>query len=219
MTEGWHFIWQERELVLRGLMNTVTLLLMAGVMAIGLGIALAVAMMSPKRLVASAAGAYVELFRCAPFLLLLYVIYFGLPSLGLRIGNWWSGLIALVIYNTAYMAVIVQSAWAALPADAIEAGRACGFSQTRLVLRIVLPMIRPRAAPMIGNQLIQLAKDSALLTVIAVAELTYELTRVQATHFIPFAAFITALLLYWVICLAIEFASYRLTKTAAAKAL
>ncbi len=55
--------------------------------------------------------------------------------------------------------------------------------------------------PMVGNQVIQIVKDSAFLTVIAVDELTHEMTSIQSTYFIPFAAFVTAVLLYWCICL------------------
>jgi polar amino acid transport system permease protein len=71
-----------------------------------------------------------------------------------------------------------------------------------------------RATPLVGNQLIQIVKDSAFLTVIAVSELTHEMTGIQATYFIPFAAFVAAVLLYWCICLAIEAGTGMLNKFA-----
>ena len=142
--------------------------------------------------------------RCVPFLLFAYVIYYGLPSLGLRLDNWSSGLFALIVYNTAYMAELLRGAWRALPAETVEAGYAFGFEGFVLVRHIILPPVLFAAAPMIGNQVIQVIKDSAFLTIIAVEELTHAATVIQATYFIPFAAFISALLLYWVLCLGVE---------------
>jgi polar amino acid transport system permease protein len=142
--------------------------------------------------------------RCVPFLLFVYLIYFGLPSLGLRFDNWWSGVLALILYNTAYMGELLRAAWTNLPKDLIEAGHAFGFVGWRLFRRIILPPVLFSAIPLIGNQLIQIVKDSAFLTVIAVAELTHQATSLQTTYFVPFASFIAAVLLYWVTCAAIE---------------
>ena len=86
----------------------------------------------------------------------------------------------------------------------IEAGHAFGFVGLNLFRRIVLPPVILAAIPMIGNQLIQIIKDSAFLTIIAVPELTHEASSIQATYFVPFAAFVTAVLLYWLLCLIIE---------------
>jgi len=154
--------------------------------------------------VATAATALVDAMRCVPFLLFAYLIYYGLPSLGLRLSNWSSGLAALVIYHMAYMAELLRGAWRQLPAETIEAGRAYGFHGLGLFRRIILPPVVFIALPALGNQVIQIIKDSAFLTIIAVTELTHAATAIQATYFVPFASFIAALLLYWVMCLAVE---------------
>jgi polar amino acid transport system permease protein len=204
MIHDFGIVWSERSLLLSGLANTAILSALAAVAALALGIALAPALMSRQRVVAGAAQTLVDCMRCIPFLLFAYIIYYGLPSLGLRFDNWSSGLVALIIYNTAYMAEILRGAWNAQPREPIEAGTAFGFSDARLFRRIILPPLLLSAGPVIGNQVIQIIKDSAFLTIIALPELTHAASSIQSRHYVPFAAFITAVFLYWGLCLIIE---------------
>jgi polar amino acid transport system permease protein len=204
MIHDFAIVWGERSLLLSGLANTTILSALSAIAAVALGIALAPALMSQQRPVAAAARTFVDGMRCIPFLLFAYIIYYGLPSLGLRFDNWSSGLIALIIYNAAYMAEILRGAWAAQPREPIEAGIAFGFSEIRLFRRIILPPLLLSAGPVIGNQMIQIIKDSAFLTIIALPELTHAASSIQSRHYVPFAAFITAVFLYWGLCLVIE---------------
>jgi polar amino acid transport system permease protein len=130
--------------------------------------------------------------RCVPFLLFAYIIYYGLPSLGLRLGNWQAGLLALVLYHLAYMAELLRGAWAELPGEQVEAGRAFGFRGFGLLRRVILPPVAAAALPTLANQVVQIIKDSAFLTIIAVRELTHAATAIQATLFVPFASFVAA---------------------------
>jgi polar amino acid transport system permease protein len=102
------------------------------------------------------------------------------------------------------MAEILRGAWAAQPREPIEAGVAFGFPEIRLFRRIILPPLLLSAGPVIGNQMIQIIKDSAFLTIIALPELTHAASSIQSRHYVPFAAFITAVFLYWGLCLVIE---------------
>jgi polar amino acid transport system permease protein len=196
-------VWGERGLLLSGLGNTVVLSLAATIAALGLGAALAPGLMAAGRYRLAFTG-FVDGLRCIPFLLFAYIVYYGLPSLGLNLDNWTAGLAALTIYNTAYMAEILRGAWATQPRDPVDAGYAFGFTGVGHFRRIVLPPLLLSAAPVVGNQVIQIVKDSAFLTVIALPELTHAASSIQSRHYIPFAAFITAVLLYWMLCLAIE---------------
>ncbi|MEO8523907.1 MAG: amino acid ABC transporter permease [Caldimonas sp.] len=207
-------VWEHRDQLLTGLLNTLGLLAVGATASLVFGALLTPALMSRRQPVARLAAAYVDAMRCAPFLLFVYVIYFGLPTLGIRINNWWAGAIGLILYNTAYMAELMRGAWAGLPTSIVEAGRAYGFTGFVLLRRIVLPPVFISALPMIGNQLVQIVKDTAFLTIIAVAELTHEANSIQSTYFIPFATFVTVLLLYWAICLAIEGAAGVLSRRA-----
>ncbi|MEA3110897.1 MAG: polar amino acid transport system permease protein [Caballeronia sp.] len=207
-------VWQQRGDVLEGLAGTLGLLVVSAIASLVLGALLTPALMSRRAAVARLATLYVDAMRCAPFLLFVYLIYFALPSAGIRMSNWWSGAIALILYNTAYMAELLRGAWRELPSSMIESGRAYGFSGFTLLRRIILPPVFTSAMPMIGNQVVQIVKDSAFLTIIAVTELTHQMNGIQATYFIPFAAFITAIALYWAICLVIESMTGLLSKFA-----
>jgi len=204
MIRDFGIVWSERSLLLSGLANTTILSILAAVAAIGLAVALTPALMARRRVIALTARGFVDGMRCVPFLLFAYIVYYGLPSLGLRFDNWTSGLVALIVYNTAYMAEILRGAWAAQPREPIEAGVAFGFSDVRLFRRIILPPLLLMAGPVIGNQMIQIIKDSAFLTIIALPELTHAASSIQSRRYVPFAAFITAVALYWGLCLIVE---------------
>jgi polar amino acid transport system permease protein len=187
-----------------GLGNTTILSVFSAAAALLIGFMLTPALMSKQPWLAAVVRGFVDGMRCVPFLLFAYIVYYGLPSLGLRLDNWTSGLVALTIYNAAYMAEILRGAWAAQPREPIEAGTAFGFSSLALFRRIVLPPLLLAAGPVIGNQMIQIVKDSAFLTIIALPELTHAAASIQSRHYVPFAAFITAVFLYWGLCLVIE---------------
>lgn len=197
-------VWQHRDLIINGFENTLAIVALAAGGSLVLGALLTIPMMSPNCTLRRLATIYVDTMRCVPFLLFVYVLYFGFPSIGLRFDNWTAGIIALLVYNSAYMGELLRAAWAGLPKEQIEAGQAFGFSGWGLFRRIILPPVLFSALPLVGNQLIQIVKDSAFLTIIAVAELTHEATSLQTTYFVPFASFIAAVLLYWITCVSIE---------------
>jgi polar amino acid transport system permease protein len=145
------------------------------------------------------------------------VIYYALPSLGIRLGNWQSGLTALLLYNIAYMAEAFRTGWSNLPREIVEAGRAFGFSGLALLRRIILPPVTLNILPIIGNQTIQIIKDSSFLTIIAVPELTHTANAIQSNYYIPFSSFLVAVLLYWLLCLVVEAATTRLERFAEAR--
>ena len=210
-------IWQHRGLLLDGLLNTVVLSASAALASLALGALVAVGLMSRRRPLALPTRVLVDAMRCVPFLLFAYLIYYGLPSLGIRLSSWNAGLLAMVVYNTAYMGELLRAAWQELPQETIEAGHAFGFHGWTLVRRIVLPPVLSSATPLIGNQTIQIVKDSAFLTIITVPELTHAANTLQNTYFIPFAAFLAAVLLYWAICLVVEGAVAMAVRNAEAK--
>ena len=204
MMEEFATVWDHRDMMLEGFGQTILIALLAASAALVLGALLSTALMSRRPGVALSATVMVDAMRCVPFLLFAYLIYYGLPSLGVRLSNWSAGLLALVVYHMAYMAELLRGAWRELPAETIEAGRAYGFHGLSLFRRIILPPVVLAALPTLGNQVIQIIKDSAFLTIIAVTKLTHAATAIQAQYFVPFASFVVAILLYWLLCLAVE---------------
>ena len=153
MIRDFAIVWGERSLLLSGLANTTVLSVLSATCALLLAILLTPALMARWRVIAIPARGFVDAMRCIPFLLFAYIVYYGLPSLGLRLDNWSAGLAALIVYNTAYMAEILRGAWQAQPREPIEAGIAFGFPEAKLFRRIILPPLLLTAGPVLGNQI------------------------------------------------------------------
>lgn len=203
-------IWSLRAEVLQAFGSTILLTLVGGVCALAAGLLLALTAMSRRRTVQRAVTVYIDTMRCVPFLLFVYLLYFGLPTLGFRLSNWEAGALAILMYHSAYMAELLRASIRQLPGDIVEAATSFGYQGWALARRIVIPPALLRSIPLVGNQFVQILKDTALLTVIAVAELTHALTGIQSTHFIPLPAYLTAVLLYWALCVTIELTANRL---------
>jgi polar amino acid transport system permease protein len=201
---GIEVLWEQRDALLSGLLTTIAITAVAAVLAAMLGLALFALLIARVRIIEVALTWLIDLMRCVPFMLFCYMIYYGLPSFGIVIGNLTAGIIALTLYNSAYIAELLRGGYQALPRDGIEAGHAFGFHGRRLFFRIVLPPVLLASVPMFGNQMIQIIKDSAFLVIIAVQELTFAANEIQAVYYVPFASFVCAMLLYWVLCLAVE---------------
>lgn len=197
-------IWQERDTVVRGLETTLSLVLIAGSLSLLIGMLLTPLFFSRQLWIRKSLEALCGAMRCAPFLLFVYLIYFGLPSYGIELDKWTSGLVAMVVYNAAYMAIIFKSVWVELPTDSIEAATAYGFGGRKMLTKIIGPLLFMRSIPMVGNQWIQIVKDSAYLGIISVFDITAAFNSIQAIYFNPFVCFIAAGLIYWALCLLVE---------------
>jgi len=197
-------LWEQRDAVLSGLLATIGITIVAAILAGLLGLVLFSLLISRVRTVEVALAWLIDLMRCVPFMLFCYMIYYGLPSVGIVVGNLTAGITALTLYNAAYIAELLRGGYKALPREGIEAGQAFGFHGWRLLLRIILPPVLLSTIPMFGNQMIQIIKDSAFLVIIAVQELTFAANEIQATYYVPFASFVCAMLLYWLLCLGVE---------------
>ena len=201
---GFEIVWSERDLMLSGLLLTLEIVVISSLLAALLGFAVFSLLVQSEHTVARLLKAAIDVFRAVPFMLLCYLLYYGLPSFGVTLGNMTAGVTALTIYNAAYVAELLRGSWKAQPPEGIEAARAMGFHGWRLLVRIILPPVVLDAIPMLGNQMIQVIKDSAFLVIITVQELTYAANEIQATYYVPFASFICAILFYWILCLGVE---------------
>jgi polar amino acid transport system permease protein len=204
MTFRLDVLWKEAPQFAIGLGNTVWLCGVAMMLSLVLGALFLAPLTSRRRGLRRAAQAMVDCGRCIPFLLLAYIVYFALPAVGIVLDKWTAALTTLIFYNTAYMAEILRAGWASIPAEQTETARAFGYGGFLLLRRIMLPQVLITAGPVIGNQLIQLIKDSAFLSIITIPELTFAANYVQSYYFIPFESFLASTLLYWLLCAGIE---------------
>lgn len=207
----WAIIWAEHDNFLAGLLATLELFIIAAVCGLLIGIVLCYITEYQKRVLNNVIMGFVNLMRAIPFLILAYLLYYGLPELGISLDAWTAGLVALIIYHGAYFFEILRSQRRVFSNGYIEAAVVQGFSRYTLFRRIVLPNIFSSALPLLGNQLIICLKDTAFLSIITVQEITAAANSVQATYFIPFNAFIVAIALYWAISIVLELLIKRLT--------
>jgi len=145
------------------------------------------------------AGIYIESIRSTPLLAQLYFLYFGLPSIGLMLPEWVTGVIALTLNSGAYYAEIIRAGIQAIPYGQIEAGTSSGLNYFQRMRYIILPQaLGMTIRPMLG-QAIVLVKDSSLLSLISIMELTRAGQLLTSDRFMPAEGFLTTAAFYLVI--------------------
>jgi polar amino acid transport system substrate-binding protein len=158
--------------LLRGAGVTLGLSLAAMALAVLLGAPLALARVYGPRPLGALALGYVELFRGTPLLLQLIVVYYGLPELGLRLSPWLAGWLALGLNYAAAEAENDRAGLSSVPSVQMDAARVLGLSRWQALRHVVAPQAIRVALPPVTNDFIALLKDSSLVSVVTVTELT-----------------------------------------------
>jgi polar amino acid transport system permease protein len=153
-----------------------------------------------KRLV----GAYVELIRNTPFIVQLFFLFFGLPSLGVRLSPESASVLVMVINLGAYAAEIVRAGIAATPRGQIEAAQSLALSARQVFLRVVLPPALQRVWPALVSQIVIVMLGSAVCGQISTPELSYAANLIQSRNFRAFESFIVGTLLYLALAVALR---------------
>lgn len=155
---------------------TVEVSVLAFLVAVPLGLLLAIGRVYGSFAFRALTRGYIELFRGTPVLLQLFVIYYGLPSLGLRLGPLEAAIIGLGMNYAAYEAEVYRGALLAIPRGQAEASRALGLGPWQTLRHVLVPQALRLALPAMTNDFVALLKDSSLVSVIAVIELTKRMT-------------------------------------------
>lgn len=153
---------------------------------------------------------YVSFFRGTPLLLQVYLIYLGLPQLGIILDAIPSGVIALSLCYGAYMTEIFRSGIQAVPRAQTEAALALGLKPWQIMLKVILPQAVRIIIPPTGNNFIAMLKDSSLVSAMGVMELMYLARTLGRSEFKHFEMLITAALIYWFISFLFELFQGRL---------
>lgn len=179
---------------------------------LGLVVALVVALMrlSPLRAVSGAARTYISVIRGTPLLLQLFIIYYGLPAMGVRFDPFPAAVLAFTLNVGGYAAEVIRSSILAVPKGQWEAASTVGMNYATTLRRVVLPQATRTAIPPLSNTLISLVKDTSLASTIQVTELMRKAQEVAAPTYQFFALYSVAAVYYWVICLGLSFAQTRL---------
>ncbi|WP_410015580.1 amino acid ABC transporter permease [Sodalis sp. RH24] len=186
-------------LLLQGAGLTLKITLIAFAIGYLLGMAVALLGLVPLRVVAAPIGLYIACLRSAPFIIFLFVVYYGLPYTGLRLPAEVVGTLALALYASAYYGEILRAGIQALPRGQFESARAIGMSPAQAMRHIIAPQVLRAVVPPTTNMTLTMMKESAVLSSITVPELTYQGLVVQGATFAPFEVFIAITALYWLI--------------------
>jgi cystine transport system permease protein len=178
----------------------------------GLVVALIVALMrlSPLAPVSALARFYVSVIRGTPLLLQLFIIFYGLPSMGVTVDPFPSACVALTLNVGGYASEVVRAAILSVPKGQSEAAATVGMNYATTMRRIVLPQATRVAVPPMSNTLISLVKDTSLASTIQVTELLRKAQEIAAPTYEFFTLYTVAAVYYWVICLALAFSQSRL---------
>jgi polar amino acid transport system permease protein len=194
----------EWPLLLRGVAFTVGLTAISAVLGLALGVACAWARSWGPKGLAAAAAVYVELIRNTPFIVQLFFVFFGLPSLGLKLSPEAASVIAMVINLGAYAAEIVRAGIDSTHRGQVEAGLSLAMSQAQVFLHVVLPPSLSRVWPAMVSQIIIVMLGSAVCGQIATQELSYYANLIQSRNFRAFEAYIVATLIYLVLAIGLR---------------
>ncbi|MFE0752439.1 amino acid ABC transporter permease [Inquilinus sp. NPDC058860] len=203
-------------ILLDGAWLTIQVSVAAFVIGYAAGIVVALVALAPGRPVRFLAGAYVETLRNIPFIIILFVVYYGLPFSGIRLPATLVGTAALALFASAYYAEIVRAAILALPRGQFESARAIGMSPAEAMRHVVAPQILRSLVPPSTNMTLTMMKESAVLSSITVPELTYQSLVVQGNTFAPFEVFAAVAAIYWLIAIVIVALSRGLERRAGA---
>lgn len=199
-------------MVLAGLKGTIPLSLAS--FAIGLVIALGMALLRLSRNVVLSGFArfYISIIRGTPLLVQLFVIFYGLPSIGLTIDSFPAAVIAFSLNVGGYAAEVIRAAILSVPRGQWEAAHTVGLSPTKTLTRIILPQAARVSVPPLSNTFISLVKDSSLASLILVSELFRQAQNIAAFSYEFMAVYLEAALIYWLFCLVLSFGQNALEK-------
>ncbi len=186
----------EWPMLLRGAAFTLGLTAVSAVLGVGLGVACGWARAWGPAWLRAAVGVYVELIRNTPFIVQLFFIFFGLPSLGVKLNPEIASVIAMVVNLGAYAAEIARAGIEGTPRGQIEAARSLAMTEAQVFLRVVLPPALARVWPAMTSQIVIVMLGSAVCGQIAAQELSYFANLIQSRNFRAFESFIVATAIY-----------------------
>jgi His/Glu/Gln/Arg/opine family amino acid ABC transporter permease subunit len=198
MTFDWAVVWEYRHVFLQGLMMTVFLTVATMLLAIPGGLALAFLRMSPLAPARWVATAFVEFFRATPLVLQIYWAYYVLPVIvDIRLSAVTTALIGLTCNISAFNSETFRAGILSIRQGQINAGLALGMGRVQVMWYIVLPQAVMRVLPSLASTWVSLFKDTSLVSVIAVADLSYVSLRLRAETYRILEVLTAMAALYW----------------------
>jgi putative glutamine transport system permease protein len=167
----WSVLTDNAGALFAGLLVTLEVSALSFVFSFAIGVLVAVLRVMPNRALNRAGIAYVEFFRNVPLLVQVFFFYFALPSVGIKLDGFWSGVCGLSIYTGAFFAEAIRSGIFSVASGQLEAAQASGLSYVQAMRYVVLPQAIAMTIPPIGNTTLNMIKNSSLVSTVSVADI------------------------------------------------
>ncbi|MCD2183957.1 amino acid ABC transporter permease [Rhizobium sp. GN54] len=198
--------------LLNGVVWTLVLTAMAFVGGGIVGFLVALGRITPSRVVRMITAAYVQLIQGTPLLVIMFIIYFGLPTLGFSITPLFAAGISLTIYVSAYLGEIWRGCLESVPKAQWEAAECLALSRPQRMFKVILPQaIRIATPPTVGFS-VQIVKNTSLASVVGFVELTRAGQLINNSIFEPFLIYLIVAALYFCLCFPLSAFSQRLER-------
>ncbi|MCT8975425.1 amino acid ABC transporter permease [Clostridium sp. CX1] len=184
---------------INGVKFTIVLAFFTVLFGFMLGLLLSLMRLSNKKILNVIAASYVEFIRGTPLLVQLYIVFYGLPHLGIALPDFAAGIIALSVNSAAYIAEIIRAGIQAVDKGQMEAARSLGMKSGMAMRYIIIPQAVKNILPALGNEFIVVIKESSIASIIGIHELMYNADTVRGNTFKPFEPLIVAAIMYFIL--------------------
>lgn len=208
----WDIILQSIPLLAEGVIVTLQVSALSAVLGLALGVIFGLGSLSRSGFVRWLVLAYVDFIRGTPLLIQIFLVFFALPMIGIRFDEFWAGVVALSLNAAAFVAEVVRGGVGSIEKGQSEAAKSVGMRHRQVLVYILLPQAYRQMVPPLTNELISLVKNSSLLSVISVYELTRDGQAIISVHFVPFEIYTLLALYYYVLIKALSWVSVRLER-------
>lgn len=187
---------QYQDVLLAGIWLTIKLSVMSIILGCAGGILFATLRSMDNGIIRILISAYVEIIRNTPFLVQLFIIYFGLPAIGLRVGAETAALIGMTINLTAYSTEIIRAGIEAVHKSQIEAGEALGFTRLQIYRHVIILPALAKVYPALCSQFVLMMLASSICSVISTTELSASAAFIESQSYRSFEVYIVVTLIY-----------------------
>lgn len=191
-------------LFLRGAQYTILLSLTTVVLSLPFGALLALARISSSKILSGLARIYIEIIRGTPLLVQVYIVYFGLPMLGIYMDDFTSAVLAVTINSIAYMSEIMRSGIQSVDNGQSEAARALGMPRGVTFRKVIMPQAIKNILPAIGNEFAVLIKETSIVSVLGIKDLMFASDTVRGATYTTFTPLLFTALIYFVMVFTIS---------------
>lgn len=197
-------IWEYREYLVNGVLGTIRLTVVGMLFGLGVGVLGAVARAWNIPGLSQLYAGYVELIRNTPFIVQLFFVFFGLPSLGIQLTEWQAATLAMVINLGAYSTEIIRAGIDAVPKGQIEAALALAMSRFQIFHHVVLRQALVKVWPALSSQIVIVMLGSAVCSQISAEELTFGANFIQSRNFRAFEVYLISTALYLLMAMSLR---------------